>query len=99
MNIAGRDINLYQLTTELQDAGFITGGLGTVGDDLFAYNAEGEPIDIPEGAYTVVETHIPENLPTKRDILRDILDSIDTSDAGNDATEIMLIVQREMLTL
>jgi hypothetical protein len=37
---------------------------------------------------------------SKRDILRDILDSISEDDGPvDDRTEVMLIVQREMLTL
>lgn len=57
-----RDIRLDQLEGELSDAGVdVSRGVGSfaTGDDttLHTYNADGETIDLPEAAQSVVDSH------------------------------------------
>ena len=52
-------VNLGQLQTELAAAGVTVNALGTTGDDLFTYDKQGVPCELPDGAAAVVAAHVP----------------------------------------
>lgn len=56
----GKAINLAQLQHELITAGMSITGLGSDGTDVFQYDSNGMPADLPNGAAAVLAAHVPE---------------------------------------
>lgn len=67
MILNGKYVNLETLQDEIVTAGHTIRGLGQSGDVLHTYNIEGSPIDIPPGAYAVVQAHVPPPFPPTPD--------------------------------
>lgn len=59
MKLNGKRVDLVQLRQELAAAGITLGALGTAGDDLTTYDADGKPQEMPAGAGAVVDAHVP----------------------------------------
>ncbi len=75
--------NLKQLEGELGDAGIaITRGLGyaTVVDNVFTYDENGEPIDLPAGSDEVVDEHDPQPIVDPRIAVIEAMDSLSDAD-------------------
>lgn len=69
MRLNGKPIELHQLKAEADAAGVIVGDLGTAGDDLVTYDAEGHTIDVPPEMAPVLAAHIP---PTRTSALAEV---------------------------
>lgn len=92
----GRFIDLHQLTAELVAAGVSVTALGTVGDDVFTYDENGEIVDLPSEAQAVLDAHVPIAPPPSRDeFLRSMLEDLDPEDPD---TMIVWLVLLEKLT-
>lgn len=95
MILNGKTVDLEALEIELNAAGIPTRALGTLGDEIFTYDEQGMPVDLPPGAAAVIEAHeLPEPPLTKNDLLLMMLDGLEP---GDEASEIILMVQQEML--
>lgn len=59
----GKQVDLLALRAELVAAGINVSALGTAGDELFTYDEDGSPVDLPKGAAAVVAAHQPPEPP------------------------------------
>lgn len=98
MMILNKPVDLLQLEAELAAAGVGVNGIGTTGDpphEIHTYDAHGVAIDLPAEAAAVLAAHEPEPpAPSKNEILLSLLEGAETP---AEATEVMLLVQQEML--
>ena len=72
MLLNGKRVDLNQLHAELTAAGVIVPALGTMGDNLHTYTAQGLVIDVPPGAQAVVNAHVPPPIPPSVDYGTDL---------------------------
>lgn len=83
MKLNGKVVDLHALRDEMELAGIPLPALGTVGDDLVTYDADGHIIEIPDiiVAQAVLAAHVPPP-PPKSDIelLDEALDKAATAD-------------------
>jgi len=57
MKLNGKVVNLARLCEELTTAGVVHNALGTAGDEIFTYDSNGTPIELPPEAKAVIDTH------------------------------------------
>jgi hypothetical protein len=81
-----------QLATELTNTGIdVSRGVGTSGAStgtIYTYDANGEPVDLPDEAQSVVDSHDPQPVVDPRIAVIDAMDSI--SDADKTALKSLL---------
>jgi len=95
MKLNGKTVNMVQLADELRTAGIDVPSLGAAGDDIHTYDAGGVIVDLPPESAAVIAVHEPAHpVPTRNAILLSLLDGLEP---GDEATEVMLLVQQEML--
>lgn len=58
-----KTVTLDKLARELKSAGIQVRGLGTAGDNLHTYDANGVPTELPAGASAVVNAHVADPPP------------------------------------
>jgi hypothetical protein len=58
MKLNGKVVDLQVLGAELEAADIPILGLGTVGDDVFTYDEDGAPAELPAEAVPVVDAHV-----------------------------------------
>lgn len=79
MKLNGNKVDLAALVKELRTAGIDVPALGTNGDDLHTYDADGRIVDVPLEAAAVVDAHVPAPVPlTARQQLRAALQTATT---------------------
>lgn len=64
MKLNGKRIDLPTLKQQATAAGVVVGDLGTAGDELVTYDAQGHTIDVPAGMAAVLAAHTPPAPPT-----------------------------------
>lgn len=96
MKLHGKVLDLGQLEKELTAAKIPFRALTTFEGQLFTYNEEGQPVELPREAERVVKDHIPlPPPPGKNEILLQLLTSMDSGPADPDLIKNIL---KEMLT-
>jgi hypothetical protein len=95
MKLNGKVVDLQVLGAELEAADIPILGLGTVGDDVFTYDEDGAPAELPAGSGGRHRAHVrPEIVSTKNDLLLLLLADVVP---GEEDTEVLTLVLQEML--
>ncbi|HBV95782.1 MAG: hypothetical protein JL50_10850 [Peptococcaceae bacterium BICA1-7] len=58
MKLNRKTVDLVKLGEELTAAGVPHNALGTAGDEIFTYNEQGEPLELPAEAGVVIDSHV-----------------------------------------
>jgi hypothetical protein len=75
MKLNGKRVTLPKLQAEAQAASVAVGELGTAGDDLVTWDADGHTVDVPPAMQPVLAAHVADPLPAPLPVL----------DVGSDA--------------